>query len=389
MTHARLLWILPVLASLLAAGLLTAQRFSPPNNTTPQPRPVTPRPPLLEDELALIRLVEDIADSVVYINTTAERVLYDRMTRRPIRRDDIPTGTGSGFVWDDKGHIVTNFHVIESLINRRSDAAIVTFEDGHTFPAELVGYSVNDDLAVLRIVPEQSEDMPDLQPIPIGESEDLKVGQFVYALGNPFGLDQTLTTGIISALERTIPARSGVLINDVIQTDAAINPGNSGGPLLDSAGRLIGVNTAIRSPTGASAGIGFAIPVDTVNEIVPQLIAYSQPIPGVLGIVGVDGFVLEGRVRRPVVLIVEVKNPSAKLAGLQPIQTDNDDRIVSGDAILALDDRPIRSLSELQRALRRFAPDDTIELTVLRLRRIGDPQRVSLEVTLTAPSDIR
>lgn len=393
MSNARLLSTIPAAALLLSAGILAAQ-LSPnsPRSITPdaaEPREITPRGPLLPEEQAIVDLVEGVAPSVVYINTTAERIFYDRMTRREVRREEVPTGTGSGFVWDDQGHIVTNFHVVESLLTRRSNNAIVTFAEGPAFNARLVGFSPEDDLAVLRLETDNNATTPELKPIPIGTSSDLRVGQSVYALGNPFGLDQTLTTGIISALGRTIPARAGIQINDVIQTDAAINPGNSGGPLLDSAGRLIGVNTAIRSPSGASAGIGFAIPVDTVNEIVPQLITYGRRIPGILGIKGTDGFVNDNGTRRPVVLVLEVNNPSAQAAGLRAIRTDADNRIVSGDAVLALNDRPIRSLNELQRTLRQFKPEDTVTLSILRIEPVGEPRQLTLRVTLTQPPDIR
>lgn len=393
MSNTKPLCTLSTAALLLSAGLLAAQPAVPatPSNapTIAEPREITPRGPLLPEEQAIVDLVEGVAPSVVYINTTAERIFYDRMTRREVRREEVATGTGSGFVWDDQGHIVTNFHVVESLLTQRSNNAIITFAEGPAFNARLVGFSPEDDLAVLRLDTDNASSSLKLKPIPIGTSSDLRVGQSVYALGNPFGLDQTLTTGIISALGRTIPARAGIQINDVIQTDAAINPGNSGGPLLDSAGRLIGVNTAIRSPSGASAGIGFAIPVDTVNEIVPQLITYGRRIPGILGIKGTDGFVNENGTRRPVVLVLEVNSPSAQLAGLRAIRTDADSRIVSGDAILALNDRPIRSLNELQRALRQYKPDDTITLSILRIDAVGEPRPVTIRVKLTPPPDIR
>jgi S1-C subfamily serine protease len=226
------------------------------------PRVVTPRGDLAEEEKATIELFRQASKSVVYITAIA------------LRRDafslnvyEIPEGTGSGFMWDEEGHIVTNYHVI-----RTANGCQVTLADNSTYSAELVGAAPAKDLAVLRI------DAPKrlLRPIPVGTSRDLLVGQKVFAIGNPFGLDQTLTTGVISALNREIQSVARQPIQGVIQTDAAINPGNSGGPLLDSAGRLIGVNTAIFSPSGAYAGIGFAIPVDTVNEVVPKLIQQGQ-----------------------------------------------------------------------------------------------------------------
>src|SRR5690606_23886886 len=267
---------------MLAAGLLAllgacwrsdAQSAQPaqPAATASQPRTPTPRGPLSADEQATIDLFERSRMSVVFIATT-QRVV-DVWTRNALQ---VPRGTGSGFIWDDAGHVITNNHVLQG-----ASGAQVRLADGRSFDAELVGRSPYHDLAVLRI---RVEDGESPAPLPIGTSEDLRVGQKVFAVGNPFGLDWTLTTGIVSALNRELPTDSGLSIRDLIQTDAAINPGNSGGPLLDSAGRLIGVNTAIFSPSGAYAGIGFAVPVDTVNRVVPRLIAtgrYTRPSLGV------------------------------------------------------------------------------------------------------------
>jgi len=224
-----------------------------------QPREVMARGELASDEQATIALFQDRGPSVVFI-TTLERA-YNPWTGSPL---ETRAGTGSGFVWDELGHVVTNQHVIAGA----SDA-MVTLTDGRTFRAFLVGTSRANDIAVLRI----GVGVNRPKPLPIGSSADLKVGQKVFAIGNPFGLDRTLTTGIISALRRDLPVSQDQVLSDLIQTDAAINPGNSGGPLLDSAGRLIGVNTAIYSPSGASAGIGFSVPVDRVNQIVPRIIA--------------------------------------------------------------------------------------------------------------------
>ncbi|MDD3771002.1 trypsin-like serine protease [Sulfuricurvum sp. IAE1] len=224
----------------------------------PEPRAVTPRGAVSDEEAATIALFENNKNSVVYI-ATAQAVM-DVWTRNVY---NIPRGTGSGFVWDEQGHIVTNYHVIAE-----ASEAHVRLSDGRDYPASLVGAAPEHDLAVLRI----NVSFKPPRPIALGESKTLKVGQKVFAIGNPFGLDWTLTTGIVSALDRTI-GDNGRAIRNLIQTDAAINPGNSGGPLLDSAGRLIGVNTAIFSPSGAYAGVGFAIPVDTVNVIVPRIIA--------------------------------------------------------------------------------------------------------------------
>ena len=225
---------------------------------------------LTASEVSTIKLFENAAPSVCFITTS--NVRQDYWSRNVM---EIPGGTGSGFVWDNKGHIVTNYHVIQ-----KADRYQVTLSDQSTYEAELVGVAPDKDLAVLRIdVPKRN-----LRPIPVGNSVDLRVGQSVFAIGNPFGLDQTLTTGIVSALGREIQSVAKIPIRDVIQTDAAINPGNSGGPLLDSSGRLIGVNTAIYSPSGASAGIGFSIPVNVVRWVVPDLIQFGKVKRPVMGI---------------------------------------------------------------------------------------------------------
>ncbi|HEY7804635.1 MAG TPA: trypsin-like peptidase domain-containing protein, partial [Orrella sp.] len=208
-------------------------------------------------EKALIALFERSRDSVVFISTS--RTVRDAWTRN---LTTIPRGSGSGFLWDNNGHVVTNFHVIQG-----ASQAMVTLADSRQYKARLVGASPAHDLAVLRI----DTDFKRPTPVPLGTSDNLQVGQHVFAIGNPFGLDWTLTTGVISALNRSLPNENGTrIVEDLIQTDAAINPGNSGGPLIDSSGRLIGINTAIYSPSGASAGIGFAVPVDTVARVVPQ-----------------------------------------------------------------------------------------------------------------------
>ena len=227
-----------------------------------EPRLVTPRGELAADERATIELFEEARKGVVYIST-AERVI-DPRTRNIY---NLPRGTGSGFVWDQLGHIVTNSHVVEG-----ASGATVRLADGRAYRAALVGTDPANDLAVLRI----GVAIGRPPALPIGSSADLNVGQKVFAIGNPFGLDWTLTTGIVSALDRSLSGERGAVIRGLIQTDAAINPGNSGGPLLDSAGRLVGVNTAIYSPSGASAGVGFAVPVDVVNRVVPRLISQGS-----------------------------------------------------------------------------------------------------------------
>jgi S1-C subfamily serine protease len=270
---------------------------------------------------------------------------------------EIPSGTGSGFVWDDRGNIVTNFHVI-----RGAHRAEVTLADGSTWEASLVGTAREKDLAVLQIEAPRSQ----LHPIRIGTSFDLRVGQTVLAIGNPFGYDHTLTSGIVSALGREIESTDGVPIRDVIQTDAAINPGNSGGPLLDSAGRLIGVNTAIVSPSGGYAGVGFAIPVDTVNWVVPQLIAYGKVRRPDLGVdLAADHIVRRSGITGGVVIGV-VPGSGAEKAGIRPAYRDRRGRVVIGDVITAIDGETIRTGGELGLTLEKYAVGDTVAVTINR-----------------------
>ncbi len=326
-------------------------------------RATTPRGDLKPEEQATIDLFNQAAPSVCFITTTSLR--EDFWSRNVM---EIPRGTGSGFVWDRKGHIVTNFHVIEG-----ADRATVTLSDRSTWEAELVGAAPEKDLAVLRIKA-SAEKLP---PIPIGVSDDLRVGQSVYAIGNPFGLDQTLTTGIVSALGREIQSSNGVPIRDVIQTDAAINPGNSGGPLLDSGGRLIGVNTAIYSPSGASAGIGFSIPVDVVRWVVPELIEFGKIKRPSLGVELaspniIDRYQLDG----PLVINV-VPGSNAEKSGIQPTMRDRNGRILLGDIIVGLNNDPIKTNSDLILALEKYQAGQKVKLTLLR-----NDRRITVDLLL-------
>lgn len=322
---------------------------------TATPREPTPRGPLGEEERSTIQLFEDVRRSVVYIATT-QRVL-DAWTRNPLQ---VPRGTGSGFIWDAQGHVVTNNHVIAG-----ASGAEVRLADGRAFPADLVGTSEDHDLAVLRI----RVDSEKPAPVPLGTSRDLKVGQKVLAVGNPFGLDWTLTTGIVSALNRELPSEDGAPIRELIQTDAAINPGNSGGPLLDSAGRLIGVTTAIYSPSGAYAGIGFAVPADTVNRVVPQLIAtgrYVRPTLGVRYDAQINQALVEQVGTKGVfVLAVDPGSPAAA-AGLRPARIGRNESIVIGDIITAFDDRPVAKVEDLLDALDHASTGQSARLAVQR-----------------------
>ena len=322
---------------------------------------------MAQDENSTISLFRRASPSVVNITVLAVR--RDVFTLNLLQ---IPEGTGSGFVWDDQGHIVTNFHVIQN-----ADVAQVTLANHSTWRARRVGVAPDQDLAVLRIEAPKER----LKPIPLGTSDDLQVGQNVFAIGNPFGLDQTLTTGIISALGREIESVTRRPISGVIQTDAAINPGNSGGPLLDSSGRLIGVNTAIFSPSGASVGIGFAIPVDTVNRIVPQLIRHGKVIRPGLGIqVAEDQLARE--LDLPGVLIVDVRQGSAGAkAGLRPTSRDSLGQVKLGDVIVAIDGKRIESVKDLFLVLEKYKVGQTVTVTVLR-----EDRREEIHVTLQSIS---
>jgi S1-C subfamily serine protease len=357
--------VLTVLNFFAAAALSMAACAQEARRTEPSSRPVAERGQLTAVEQGVTALFEEATPSVVYITSVALRRDFFRFNVM-----EIPSGTGSGFVWDDRGNIVTNYHVI-----RDADRATVTLADGSTWEASLVGYAREKDLAVLQIEAPRSR----LRSIPIGTSSDLKVGQTVLAIGNPFGYDQTLTTGIVSALGREIKAVDGTPIRDVIQTDAAINPGNSGGPLLDSAGRLIGVNTAIVSPSGGYAGVGFAIPVDTVNWVVPQLIAYGRVQRPTLGVDLVPDHIarragIDGAVVREV-----VRGSGADRAGIRPVYRDRRGRVVVGDVIVAVDGEPVRSEGELGLILEGYQEGDAVTVTVERDRGTTD-----LRVTLGA-----
>lgn len=319
------------------------------------PRSVVARGELTAEEKTNIDIFETSKSSVVYISTL-ERVV-DFWTRNVTT---VPRGTGSGFIWDEQGHVVTNRHVVAGAAE-----ANVRLADGRDYTATLIGASPTHDIAVLRIR------IPTNQPaaLPIGTSHDLRVGQKVFAIGNPFGLDWTLTTGIVSALDRSLNGEDGGVIQHLIQTDAAINPGNSGGPLLDSAGRLIGINTAIYSPSGASAGVGFAVPVDTVNRVVPELIAKGHYAPPSLGIETDD--VLSAAIARQLgvsgAAVLRVPTGSAaERSGLRGIRIGPRDSIIPGDVIVAVDGKEVGNTSQLIARLDDYKPGDVVKLTVWR-----------------------
>jgi S1-C subfamily serine protease len=336
-------------------------------------RAVEPRGELDAEERHTIELFERANRAVVHINTTTLR--YVRRGFLTTEAVEIPEGTGSGFFWDERGHVVTNYHVV-----RNARRAEIVLADQTRYEAELVDADPDHDIAVLRIDLDGKAPVP----IPIGTSRELRVGQKVYAIGNPFGFDQTLTTGIISGLGREIRALTGRPIRNVVQTDAAINPGNSGGPLLDSSGRLIGMNTAIVSPSGSSAGIGFAVPVDTIQRIVSALVRGRRPQRPVLGLQVLTNDAMVARAGLSGVVIGEIPedSPLAKL-GLRPARVVGRE-VDWGDVIVALDGKRIGESGDLFAILEEYAPGDRVKLRV----RNGADER-EIDVRLLEPESVR
>lgn len=331
----------------------------------PMATPIPISAELTHEERRDIEVFRSASTSVAYITSVALR--RDFFTMNVF---EIPQGSGSGFVWDTQGHVVTNYHVIQE-----ANAVRVTLADQSEWDGTIVGVAPDKDLAVLKV------DAPaeHLRPLPLGSSARLLVGQRVLAIGNPFGLDHSLTVGVVSALGRELRSPSGRLIRDVVQTDAAINPGNSGGPLLDSAGRLVGVNTAIFSPSGASAGIGFAVPVDTVAALVPQLIQHGKPIQPGIGIVPVaDHYARRLEVEGVIVRSVNPDSPAAR-AGLEGLSTSRSGRLLLGDIITAVDGKPVRTLDDLLHAFEDAGVGARVTLTVER-----DGRRRQVAVPLVA-----
>ncbi len=350
-----LAWAVPGACSCAQGGPAT----SPPA----PPREVAPAAELGADEQSTIRVFQAASRSVVFITTSA------------LRRDfwslnvfEVPRGSGSGFIWDKDGHIVTNFHVIAGA----SRITVVT-ADRAEYQAEVVGTDPDHDLAVLGI------DAPakNLVPVTVGSSKELQVGQKTLAIGNPFGLDHSLSTGVVSALGRTIRSMSDRTIEGVIQTDAAVNPGNSGGPLLDSAGRLIGVNTQIVSPSGAFAGISFAVPVDTVNRVVPQLISYGKIIKPGLGVRILQDSIAARYGIRGVVLMQVFPGSAADRAGLKGAADAGGGEIILGDVITAIEEEAVENLDDMQTILDRYKPGDRVSVEYTR-----DGKRRRVTVTL-------
>ena len=359
-----------LILGLLSAGLLAGWCGHALTPSLAKPRSVEPRGPLPEWEQVSIRRFKEVAPSVVYITTTEERA-RDFFGLDVV---EVPTGSGSGFIWDAQGHVVTNFHVIQGAAR-----AFITLADGSRHEANYVGGAPDKDLAVLQL----TKTPPKLRPIPLGTSSDLQVGQAVLAIGNPFGLDQTLTTGVVFALGREIQSVTRRRIAGVIQTDAAINPGNSGGPLLDSAGRLVGVNTAIQSPSGASAGIGFAVPVDTVNRVVPQLIVRGKLERPDLGFEPVAPRLVErafGPQQGVMVGKVYRGGPAAR-AGLQGVGVEGRN-VLAGDLIQAVNGRSIEDLDGLLDAVEALPLGSSANLEIQRQGR-----KMHLAIRLEAARD--
>ena len=344
---------LAVIAAVLVALTLSNMRYSPWTNTSA--RTVEQRGPLSDSERANIELFERVSPSVVQVATRSAAA-------NPLEEDEGSGGggagagsaSGTGFVWDDDGHVVTNNHVVQNS----SDVSI-RFASGEVARAEVIGVAPNYDLAVLRI--RSARKLP--PPVALGCSSELKVGQTAFAIGNPFGLDQSLTSGIISALKRRLPTSSGREISNVIQTDTAINPGNSGGPLLDSAGRLIGVNTAIISPSGSSAGIGFAVPVDIVNRVVPELIRNGRvPTPGI-GIVAASEAVATRLNVEGVIIVRTAPGSPAERAGIRGVDLNTG---AIGDVIVEADGKPVHRLSDLTDQIEQIGAGKSIRIGLKR-----------------------
>lgn len=330
------------------------------------PRAVAPRADLASSERSTIELFRQVSPSVLHV------FAEPRGRRFAPQEGEEGSQSGTGFIWDAAGHVVTNAHVIQG-----AGAIRIRLASGDIVPATVVGRAPGYDLAVLRLG--RTANLP--PPIAVGTSGDLQVGQSVFAIGNPFGLDQTLTTGVISALRRRLPTDEGREIADVIQTDAAINPGNSGGPLLDSGGRLIGVNTAIYSPSGASAGIGFAVPVDSVNRVVPQLIRNGRmPVAGIGVLIGDEGTAARMGIEG-LVIVRTMRGSPAERAGLRGVDPATGEL---GDVIVAAGGQPVRRLADLSTALERAGVGNTVSLTVQR-----NGRRVTVEVTVSDVSTQR
>ena len=321
---------------------------------------------LTDDESNNIKIFKDASASVVFVTNTQ---LWRR--RFSYNATEVPAGSGTGFIWDSDGLVVTNYHVIHN-----ANTINITLQSGATYKAEIVGKAPEKDIALLRInAPEET-----LSPVHLGDSDNLEVGRKVLAIGNPFGLETTLTVGVVSALGREIKSLNNRTIKNVIQTDAAINPGNSGGPLLDSSGHLVGVNTMIVSPSGGNAGIGFVIPVNTVKMIVPQLLEHGKLYRPRLGIEPVpDSWTKQRQIKGVAVLGVQRGLPAEK-AGMIGIREDRQNNFYLGDIITAINDDPVSNWDSLLSSLEKYQPGDEVTVTTVR-----DNKTIKYLVTLAEP----
>jgi S1-C subfamily serine protease len=361
-------WLVAILLIAFVALYLKLSGYWPHSLFDPSAgaREITPRGDLAEDEKSTIAIFKADNASVVHITTSA---LGEDFRMNPV---EVPQGSGSGFVWDNQGYIVTNYHVVRGARPRRGGGAgiihVALPNSATNYSAQFVGGSSSTDVAVLKINAPAS----DLKPIPIGRSDDLQIGQKVFAIGSPFSLNQSFSAGIVSGLGREIQSESGQTIKDVIQVSAPINPGNSGGPLLDSAGRLIGVTTAIVSPPGAFSGIGFAIPVDTVNSVVPRLIQSGSAEPPSLGLsLFQDDLTTllrkRGDIKEQGVLVAKVwPAGGAEAAGIVPTRRTEEGNYEWGDLIVAIDGKPVTDIKALADVVASKKSGDTVELTVIR-----------------------
>ena len=310
---------------------------------------------LNREEQANVNVFKVASPSVVNISTS--RAIAARRGDVTLNIGRMPAGTGSGFIWDSSGHIVTNYHVVEG-----ADFVRVKLTDGTEWEAEILGTAPEFDVAVLKIEAPSNQ----LKPLAVGRSDNLEVGQKVYAIGNPFGLDQTLTTGIVSGLGREIDSRSGNSIRGVVQTDAAINPGNSGGPLLDSQGRLIGVNTAILSRSGASAGVGFAVPVNTIRATVPLLIDGQMVDRGYLGIALAPMQISRQATDEGVLILGIAEDSPASESGIRATSRDDEGEILWGDVVVSLQGERVADSESLLVKLQEYHAGDEVTLGLKR-----------------------
>lgn len=371
-TNSRLVLILTILVAALLVKSLLDTFSNQPNYTS---RAITPRGALAEDEKSTIEVFEKAAPCVVYIRTKGFQQTFDGT----VAARELASGTG--FIWDEAGHIITNLHVVRDTLMPTDSQLEVQLADARVFDAEFIGAVSKHDIAVLRIKATPSQ----LTPITLGSSEDLKVGQKVLAIGNPFGFDRTLSTGVIGGLNRSVATEEGNVLAGMIQTDAAINPGNSGGPLLDSAGRLIGVNTAIVSTSGASAGLGFAVPVNDVSQSVDLVLKESigNPTPtmgvAILDIeTALDNGIPEQFLKGGLVVLSVYPGSPAELAGLQGCRRRGNS-IILGDQITAINGKAISTFEGLKAFLSQHKPADIIELEVYR-----DARKVRIQIQLEA-----